>query len=441
MQVTRDDVVTSKLSHVASLFFGVPLAVTPDRANQIREFLVRRMRSEPSAAVDLVGEMPGGLKITMASDGIAVVDLRATLTPKDAGGIDALSGLVSHERLAAALTDLAGRADVRGVVVAMDSPGGAVMGITDSVAAMRALAAVKPVYAVADHFMASAAYWIGSQASRVFVSDGGFVGSIGSIMVRLDATAADAKAGETFTYITNMARKADGPHQAISADEIAAKLAVVTQADAMFFAGVHAARPRLAVAAMEKLNGALLMGQAAKDAGLVDELGTVSAAIAAMQAKLKTSNPDRRIPALGAGSARAEGGITMDAVTAVVEPVVAVEPAKVVPITDDPRIQAAIDAAAAQAVQGVQEVVALCASFRCPERANAFLAAKQTREQVFAVLQAEMVAKDQATATSGTHAGGEPEKPATKIDAAAYEALRMAAVLEANGRRMAPLVA
>lgn len=443
MDVAREDVVTSKLSRVASLFFGVPLAVTPDRANQIRGFLVARMRGERPSAIELVGDMPGGGPLTVAvdQDGIALVSLRGTLTPKAMDGVDALSGLVSHEKLAATLGDLTQNGAVRGVVIAMDSPGGAVMGITESVAAMRALVATKPVMVAADHMIASGGFWVAAPATRIFASETSVLGSIGSLIVRHDATAADEKAGDRFEFISNMGRKGDGDeHKAISAEEIAAKRAIITQADAMFFANVAEARP-INIAAIKRLDGAALMGQAAVDAGLADEIGTVADAMAAMRKRLNVStNNGRRLPAMG-GAARAEGGITMDDKTDTAAPAAADTTAKVVPINpDDPRIKAALDEATAKATQEAHEVVALCASFRCPERANAFLAAKQTREQVFAVLQAELVAKDAALATSGAHAGGDAEKPQAKLDPEKYDTHWNAALAAAHAARQPALV-
>lgn len=441
MKATKHEAATVAYAHVASLLFGVPLAMTADRAKQLASHLSARMYGEPGAAVDVTDLLTGTpLAVEMLPDGIARVDIRGTLTPKGSN-MDALSGLVSYDKLTATLQALAADTGVRGVLVAINSPGGAIAGVSQAADAMAALAAAKPgrVYAVADHNIASAAYRIAAPAAKIFASPDGLMGSIGTIMVREDATGADAQAGRKFTFISNMDRKSDGSaHKPLEDDELAATQAIIDHADAAFLGAIAEARG-LSVAALRKLNGAVLLGGAAVTAKLADAVGSVDDALMALRAELARTDSGQRRTGV---AAHAQGGTQMDEKVTPATPAVvaAADPAKVVPIDkDNPEIKAAIDAAAAKAVQDAHEVVALCASFRCPERANAFLAAKQTRDQVFAVLQAELVAKDQATATSGTHAGGAPEAETKKLDPAAYEALRNTAVLEALARRTASL--
>lgn len=433
MKATKHEAATVAYAHVASLLFGPPLAVTRDRARVLAGVLAQRMYGETGPAVDIADALTGKrLDVAMTPDGIAVLSLRGTLTPKGSN-VDALSGLVGYDALTEALTGLAADASVRGVILAMDSPGGAVMGVSDAAGAVQALAAVKPVYAVADHVVASAAYWTVAHAHQIFVAQDGFVGSIGTIIVREDATAADAQAGRAFTFISNMDRKSDGSaHKPLDADELAASQKIIDQADALFLGGVATARGArgVTVRALEALNGELLMGQAAVAAHLADAVGTVDDAIAAMRIHLTgTAGGSPRAAFTAATAPHTQEGIMAETGAAA--------PSNVVSI-DEKKIR---DEAAAQATAAIQartsEIVELCGLAKCPERAMAFVQdATLTAADVRKKLNEEAVAADVATAVSNqTNARRAGDGTAPSIDTAAIYARRGQGYQQARERR------
>lgn len=86
-------------------------------------------------------------------------------------------------------------ATVRGIVLHVDSPGGTVAGTKELADAIAKANQVKPVMAYACDLMASAAYWISSQAGRIEAGPTSLVGSIGALSVVEDSSAAAAKAG------------------------------------------------------------------------------------------------------------------------------------------------------------------------------------------------------------------------------------------------------
>ena len=69
--------------------------------------------------------------------------------------------------------------DVTAIVFNVHSPGGGVYGVAELASDIRAARKRKPVVAVANSEMASAAYWIGSATREISVTPGGRVGSIG----------------------------------------------------------------------------------------------------------------------------------------------------------------------------------------------------------------------------------------------------------------------
>jgi ClpP class serine protease len=112
---------------------------------------------------------------------IAVIQVQGGQTPRGSWFGTSLSGLAGQVRRAAA------DADVASIVLDIDSPGGTVSGTPEAAAAVRDAAAQKPVIAIANTLAASAAYWIGSQASEFVMAPSADVGSIGAMILHQDA--------------------------------------------------------------------------------------------------------------------------------------------------------------------------------------------------------------------------------------------------------------
>lgn len=79
--------------------------------------------------------------------------------------------------------------DVEVIVLDIDSPGGSVYGVQEVSEKIHAARAVKPIHAVANSMMCSAAYWIGSAATSVAATPGADVGSVGVYSMHVDYSA------------------------------------------------------------------------------------------------------------------------------------------------------------------------------------------------------------------------------------------------------------
>src|SRR4029453_14892345 len=91
---------------------------------------------------------------------------------------------------------------VKGVVLDVDSPGGSVYGVRELADEIRAARGQKPVEAVANAFMASAAYYIGSAAEKVWVTPSGSAGSIGVYDAHVDLSKFTETMGEKWTFVS-----------------------------------------------------------------------------------------------------------------------------------------------------------------------------------------------------------------------------------------------
>jgi ClpP class serine protease len=97
--------------------------------------------------------------------------------------ITAMSGGMSTEQLGGAVRAAASDPTISAILLDIDSPGGSVFGVQELADEIYQARQSKPVYAIANATAASAAYWIGSQASEFVVTPSGQVGSIGVVAV------------------------------------------------------------------------------------------------------------------------------------------------------------------------------------------------------------------------------------------------------------------
>lgn len=194
-----------------------------------------------------------------------------------------MCGGTSVQRLRAGLRQALADPEIGGIVFDVDSPGGYADGIGELADEIRAARGRKPMAAVGNAMMASAAYWLGSQADEVLVTPGwAAIGSIGAYMAHVDQSEADVAEGVRTTYVFAGANKVEGnPHEPLSAD---ARAYLQEQVDATYNLFVRAvARGRgVSVATVRSVGwgeGRTLTGERAVSVGMADRLGTLDDAI------------------------------------------------------------------------------------------------------------------------------------------------------------------
>ncbi len=221
----------------------------------------------------------------VAPRSVAIVQMHGVLTPRGRG---------SMEDFCARLGATAANPDVGAIVLDVDSPGGTVARTMETANAVRAAAQVKPVVAIADTLMASAAYWIGAQASQLWVTPSGEVGSIGVRGMHFDISRALDKAGVTVSEFTSGAYKGELSMFAPLSD--AARAHVHAQADAShedFIRAVAEGRKVSADRVRSDFGQGRVIGAAqAKALGMVDHVGTMADVLASL--RIKTGAVRRR---------------------------------------------------------------------------------------------------------------------------------------------------
>jgi signal peptide peptidase SppA len=90
---------------------------------------------------------------------------------------------------------------VSGIVLDVDSPGGNVSGVPEAAAEIMAARGTKPIVAVADPMIASAAYYLACAADEIVCMPSGEVGSIGVLAIHDDYSVQNEMIGYKPTYI------------------------------------------------------------------------------------------------------------------------------------------------------------------------------------------------------------------------------------------------
>lgn len=263
-----------------------PWAIEPAKLVEIQAIYATHLRGEKIdiAAVEQrlgrpLANEPRGYDIR---DGVAILPLegviakRANLMSQISGGV---STQLAERDLAQAMADNA----VHSIILAIDSPGGTVDGTQQLADAVRAASAIKPVVAHASGTMASAAYWIGSAASAVYIADGTTnVGSIGVVTKHTDMSRAEGQKGVTTTEIYAGQYKRIASNYAPLSE--AGRASIQAQVDYYYSLFVQAVAANRGVSAdkvlIDMADGRVFIGQQAIDAGLVDGVSTLDALVA-----------------------------------------------------------------------------------------------------------------------------------------------------------------
>lgn len=119
-------------------------------------------------------------------------------------------GSAATELIGEALNQHLADKSVEAIVMNIDSPGGTVYGVEELAEKIYSSRGKKPIYAIANSLAASAAYWIGTAADKLYVTPGGDVGSVGVYAIHWDDSAWLEKMGSKPTIIKAGKYKAEG---------------------------------------------------------------------------------------------------------------------------------------------------------------------------------------------------------------------------------------
>lgn len=272
------------LSSVIDVATATPWAITPEKLLAIQNFLAVRSMGERVSAEEIEQitaaaqrrSPTGASREGTDEPRVAVISVTGTLLPR-ATGLARSSGVMTTGDIADAVEAAVMDGNVSAVVLDIDSPGGVTTGIPDAASRIMALRGRKPIVAVANDLMASAAYWLGSAADEIVASPTALVGSIGVYTMHVEASRMLANAGMKVTIVKAGRLKAGGnPYEELSPDARDTMQAIVSEAYDRFVEAVATQRNTSAEDVIAKYGeGSVLTPSQALKVGMVDRVATL----------------------------------------------------------------------------------------------------------------------------------------------------------------------
>ena len=169
------------MTNLLDALYSSAWAITESKLREIEAVLIRHAEggSLPDAEIENIVQdreqaaLPGLTDFERSENQMylkrgetAYIPMHGTIVSR-AGFIDRASGAVSPQSVQEKLRAASRDPQIDRIVLSIDSPGGTVNGTMPTAETVERVAREKEVIAVAENTMASAAYWIGSHASRV----------------------------------------------------------------------------------------------------------------------------------------------------------------------------------------------------------------------------------------------------------------------------------
>lgn len=216
-----------------------------------------------AVAVGAIGAASSGKHPSIATDKkVAVVEL---------------TGVIEDSK--EVVNDLYKQADddsIKGIVLRINSPGGAVGPSQEIFETVKKLKAKKPIIAVMEAVAASGGFYSALGASKIFAQPGTLTGSIGVIMQIPNVEKLADWAGVKMITIKSGAMKDVGnTFRTMTPEEQAYLEETARDVHAQFISAVSDARNIAKTEVLKWGDGRVILGQKAKELGIVDAFGGV----------------------------------------------------------------------------------------------------------------------------------------------------------------------
>ena len=240
-----------------------PLLIDPAKA---KDYAVL---AEKFGFTDMLAQLFGVAPKPYVVDGIGVIPIVGVIG-KGLTPMEKMMGAVDVNDIADSVDAFAASPEVNSIALQISSPGGTVTGVEELANKIRNLD--KPTMSYTDSEMASAAYWIGSQADRVVASPSATVGSVGVYMAIPDMTKLYETQGVRMVVIKSTGSPLKGAGiegTSLSEEQMAELQSSVDSIHADFKAAIQSKRTMVADSA---LRGQTFSGKQAAAQGLVTGL-------------------------------------------------------------------------------------------------------------------------------------------------------------------------
>lgn len=210
-----------------------------------------------------------------------VKDGGGDLTARDKLALVRIEGVITEsEDIVRQIKKYREDSSIKGIVLRIDSPGGAVGPSQEIYKEVLKTTEGKKVVASMGGLAASGGYYIASAANRIFANPGTITGSIGVIMAFSNFEELMKKLGLKTTVIKSGKFKDVGsPVRELTEEERKILQNVSDDIHGQFIEAVAKGRNLKIESVKELADGRIFSGRQAKESGLIDELGTLEDAI------------------------------------------------------------------------------------------------------------------------------------------------------------------
>lgn len=291
---------TGKPLYVLQAFVETPWAILPNKLAALEEIVARHVAGEKLTAEEIEARIHGASRPPEKRiNNVAVLPLFGTIFPR-ANLMTDMSGATSAERFGAMFDELIKDASVGAIVLDVNSPGGQVSGVEELSKKIFDARGQKPIVAVANHLMASAAYWIGTAADEVVITPSADIGSIGVFAVHEDMSAALEQAGIKMSIIKEGRYKTEtNPYEPLSEEARGAIQARVSETYDTFVEAIARNRGVNSAAVRAGFGEGRVVGaREAVKLGMADRIATLEETLAGLF--------DQNVPAVSQRAAVSE---------------------------------------------------------------------------------------------------------------------------------------
>lgn len=193
--------------------------------------------------------------------------------------IELLGPILNVKNILEDIEEAKSNEDIKGVLLIVNSPGGAVSPSIELSYAIKELAEIKPVVAYASGTMASGSYYASIWADKIFANPGSMIGSIGVIFQGTNLEELMQKIGvKTQTVKVGSYKEAGTQTRAWNTYEKDELEKVINDTYDIFITDVAKARALKKSDHKEFADAHIFTSRQAKKVGLIDEVATISSA-------------------------------------------------------------------------------------------------------------------------------------------------------------------
>ncbi|WP_169566570.1 signal peptide peptidase SppA [Sneathiella limimaris] len=206
--------------------------------------------------------------------GVGVARFAGSENGEHVARLDVTSVIVENERRQQVIHEIAQNDDAKALIVYINSPGGSTYGSERLLKALKRVAQKKPVITVIGTVGASGGYMTALAGEHIFAGESSITGSIGVIVQLTEMSELMEKIGVKADAITSGELKGEpSPFKPLSEAGRRNLKEMVLQTHEWFVDLVADNRPISRAEAAAIADGRVLIGKAALQAGLIDELG------------------------------------------------------------------------------------------------------------------------------------------------------------------------